>query len=86
MKSSVVNVPLGWVSGVHVLVDDEETCGYVTRRMASGRYLLTPGADGDPESFEAVSYGVPNPDGLPVITQDADLDHNCPHEDGVDDA
>lgn len=48
MKNSAVNAPLEWVPGVHVLVDDDaETCGYVTRRMASGRYLLTPGADGD---------------------------------------
>ncbi|OHV30803.1 hypothetical protein BBK14_33965 [Parafrankia soli] len=76
-----------WVPGVHVLVeDDTETCGHITRQTAPGRYLLTPGADGDPDSFEAVVGGAPNPDGLPVITQDADLDHNCPHEDGADDA
>ncbi|MEX5635772.1 hypothetical protein [Parafrankia sp. FMc2] len=76
-----------WASGVHVLVsDDDETCGYVARRMAPGRYLLTPGADDDPDSFEAVAFGAPNPLGLPVITRDADLDHHCPHEDGDDDA
>ncbi len=75
-----------WAGGVHILVeDDTETCGYITRQTAPGRYLLTPGADGDPDSFEAITYGVPNPDGLPVITSDADLDHDCPHDEGEDD-
>lgn len=72
-----------WAPGVHVLVEDDvETCGYVTGQVEPGRYLLTPGADGDPDSFEAVAFGAPNPLGLPVITQDADLDHHCPYEDG----
>lgn len=74
-----------WGLGSHVLVDDaDESCGYITRRLGPDRYLLTPGADDDPNSFEAVSYGAPSPDGLPVITQWADVDHDCPHDEEGD--
>lgn len=62
-----------YVGGVRVLIRGDEPDiaphGYIDQHHGGGIYTVEPcGCAGDDTPIRAVESGVPNPDGLPVIT------------------